>query len=108
MRLVHKLKFKDDKMIINKAMIPNDLQIIIYDYIEMFVLCPDCDNPETYYKFKLKKDRVYRKCKACGGKNKIKGEKLNKYLLKEEENRPPTPPQPDTGTGAYVSISYKK
>ena len=40
-------KLKNDKMTINKAMMSNDLQTIIYDYIERFVLCPDCDNPET-------------------------------------------------------------
>jgi translation initiation factor 5 len=101
-------KVKNDKMTINKAMMPNDLQNIIYDYIERFVLCSDCDNPETYYKFKLKKDRVYRKCKACGGKNRIKNEKLNKYLLKKEENRPPTPPQPNFEKPCFIRTTYKK
>ena len=102
------IKVKNDKMIINKAMIPNDLQIIIYDYIERFVLCPDCDNPETYYKFKLKKDKVYRKCRACGGKNRIKNEKLNKYLLKREKDRPPTPPQPNLETNHHIRTVFKK
>ena len=57
------------------------LQNIIYDYIEKYILCTMCGNPETFYMCKLSPMRVSKKCKACGNKEKINEDKITRYIL---------------------------
>ena len=41
-----------------------DLQNILYDFIDEFILCPRCQNPETVYEYTKK--GIVRHCFACG------------------------------------------
>lgn len=53
-----------------KSMAQDDLQKAIYEFIEYFVLCPTCRNPETA--LKKKKDNLFIKCKACSHNDQVK------------------------------------
>lgn len=70
----------EKKWMINGTKYPM-LQDDLTEYINTYIRCQTCDNPETTY---LKeKNKLYMKCAACSAKNKIDGgiEKLSKYIL---------------------------
>jgi len=72
-----------------------NIQNIIFDYINNFVICPTCNIPELNYyleKISSKKYNLVCKCSACGtinitrNKNKINEKCIDtiiKYLIKE-------------------------
>lgn len=72
-----------------------NIQNIIFDYINNFVICPSCNIPELIYyleKISSKKYNLICKCSACGNINKLKNSnKINekcidtiiKYLIRE-------------------------
>ena len=63
---------------------PFTLQDLVHRYIEKFVLCPNCNLPETEYK--IKSDAIYHKCAACGAKEMVDmTHKLCKYILAEDK-----------------------
>lgn len=75
----------------------HDIQSIIFEYINNFVICPTCCIPELNYYLEnksAKKSILICKCSACGTINKLKSTKINdkcidaiiKYLIKEENN----------------------
>jgi len=49
------------------------LQQHVFDFIQRFVLCKQCRNPETmcYKKGKKRSRIVYLKCKSCGGRSSL-------------------------------------
>ena len=49
-------------------------------FILQFVVCGECDNPETL--FKIKKKQLFKVCKACGYQGKVVDHKLTKFILK--------------------------
>ena len=59
-------KIKNDEFIINGEFLLKDLQNLIDKFIDSFVLCNKCKNPET--NFSLKKKMIRKKCAACGEK----------------------------------------
>ena len=59
----------------------SELQELLKDFIKKFVLCPECENPETMLRA-MKKD-VLEHCKACGYDGKVKHHKLNSYIIKD-------------------------
>lgn len=64
-------RIEHDKSIVNGAIDTADLQKLVTVYIEKFVLCPKCGNPETVQKLAAsgggkKSTVVVLKCKACG------------------------------------------
>ena len=73
----------------------DNIQNIIFDYINNFVICPTCGIPELNYyleKISAKKSNLICKCSACGIVNIVKNtNKINdkcvdaiiKYLMKE-------------------------
>jgi translation initiation factor 5 len=73
----------------------DNIQNIIFEYINNFVICPTCGIPELNYylnKISAKKSILICKCSACGTINKLKNKnKINdkcidtitKYLVKE-------------------------
>ena len=71
---------KDTEYIVNGFIGDEDLLKYIYTYIENFIICSTCKNPETKYKFRSKK--VNTKCSACGGMNELveHASALNKKL----------------------------
>ena len=59
-------KFKNQEYIINGEFLAKELQNLIDKFIDGFVLCNKCQNPET--KFSIKKKLIRKKCNACGEK----------------------------------------
>ncbi|CAI5452319.1 unnamed protein product [Caenorhabditis angaria] len=55
---------KNERYIVNGEHDANKLQDILDGFIKRFVLCPECDNPETA--LLVRKNSIHSKCKACG------------------------------------------
>jgi len=75
-----------DRAIVNGAFTSEDLQKHVFAYIEKFVLCPNCRNPETVQGLKGKKKSalVTLTCKACGmEKEADNSHKLVTFIIKE-------------------------
>ncbi len=65
------------------------LSLCLDKFIDMFVLCTRCKNPETF--FEIKKDNIVSKCKACGKAFKIDPtHKLSNFIIKGDGNKKPT------------------
>jgi len=61
---------KNDRYIVNGAHDANRLRELLDGFIDKFVLCGECKNPETDL-FLTKNDDVFRDCKACGARTQI-------------------------------------
>lgn len=73
----------------------DNIQSIIFDYINNFVICSTCSIPELNYyleKISAKKSNLICRCSACGTINKLKNsnkindkciDTITKYLVKE-------------------------
>ena len=73
-----------DRAIVNGAHTDAVLQDLVHRYIEKFVLCPNCNLPETEYK--IKSEAIYHKCAACGAKEMVDmTHKLCKFILAENK-----------------------
>ncbi|KAK5946794.1 eukaryotic translation initiation factor 5 [Knufia obscura] len=74
---------KDDRWIINGAHQSDKLQESLDGFINRFVLCKDCKNPET--EFVIKDGRILLDCKACGQRTNVDiRHKLSGFILKNE------------------------
>ena len=58
--------FKNDRYIVNGSHDAPKLQDMLDGFIRKFVLCENCDNPETDIKVNVKKQSLGATCKACG------------------------------------------
>jgi len=62
-----------------------NIQYIIYDYINFFVLCPTCNIPELTYalqKINSKNYNLISKCSACGNNHTLKStNKINEKTM---------------------------
>jgi len=75
--------------IVNGAHDKDKLQDLLDVFINKFVLCGECRNPETT--LVIKGQHVLRECKACGKRTEIdKGHKLSSFIIKS----------PPSGAGA--------
>jgi translation initiation factor 5 len=73
---------KDDRWIINGAHDAAKLQDHLDGFINRFVLCKQCKNPETDLKFK--DGRIILDCKACGQRTEADlRHKLSSFILKD-------------------------
>ncbi|KAJ3092437.1 hypothetical protein HK102_007256 [Quaeritorhiza haematococci] len=82
---------KNDRYIVNGQHSADRLQQLLQGFINKFVLCPSCKNPET--DLVIKKDYIIRVCKACGAKNDVDlRHKLTTFILKN-------PPDQANGKG---------
>ena len=67
--------------IVNGAHDKEKLQDLLDVFINKFVLCGECRNPETT--LIVKNNHVLRECKACGKRTEIdKGHKLSSFIVK--------------------------
>lgn len=67
--------------IVNGAHDKEKLQDLLDVFINKFVLCGECKNPET--QLIIKGQHVLRECKACGKRTEIdKGHKLSSFIIK--------------------------
>ena len=57
---------KHDRYIVNGSHSSEKLQELLDGFIRKFVLCPECDNPETVYSVHAKSGIIYNSCQACG------------------------------------------
>lgn len=57
---------KNDRFIVNGSHEASKLQDMLDGFIRKFVLCPECDNPETDLHINPKKQTIGNSCKACG------------------------------------------
>ncbi|XP_044748348.1 eukaryotic translation initiation factor 5 [Coccinella septempunctata] len=79
--------FKNERYIVNGSHDANKLQDLLDGFIRKFVLCPECDNPETDLLVSTKRNTISQGCKACGYHGLLESNhKLVTYILKN----PPT------------------
>lgn len=55
-----------ERFIVNGSHDAEKLQDLLDGFIRKYVLCPECDNPETDLKVQTKKGTISQSCKACG------------------------------------------
>ncbi|XP_071961779.1 eukaryotic translation initiation factor 5-like [Antedon mediterranea] len=81
---------KHDRYIVNGSHAAAKLQLMLDSFIKKFVLCTECDNPET--NLIIKKERIGKVCKACGHRAPVDmRHKVTTYMTKhppEESNTP--------------------
>ncbi|KAM0687573.1 eukaryotic translation initiation factor 5 [Conglomerata obtusa] len=77
-----KIDNKNDKFSMKGTHRIDELQEIIYKFIESFVLCKVCRNPETLYKLEHL-DEIQMECLACGEKSDIEKHKIYKHILND-------------------------
>ena len=65
-----------------KGVSADELQNAIYEFIEYFVICPTCGNPETI--LSKEKSNIFITCQACSHHDKIKNS--NKMVSKLWDN----------------------
>jgi translation initiation factor 5 len=75
---------KNDRYIINGAHDAEKLASLLDVFIDKFVLCHDCKNPETEFQF-AKNDDISMDCKACGAHSQVDPRlKLVPYIQKNK------------------------
>ncbi|KAK2863995.1 hypothetical protein Q7C36_003149 [Tachysurus vachellii] len=83
---------KNDRYIVNGSHEANKLQDMLDGFIRKFVLCPECDNPETDLHINAKKQTIGNSCKACGYRGMLDTRhKLCTFILKN-------PPESESGS----------
>ncbi|XP_072390039.1 eukaryotic translation initiation factor 5 [Diabrotica undecimpunctata] len=82
--------FKNERFIVNGSHDASKLQDLLDGFIRKFVLCPECDNPETDLLVSLKKNTISQGCKACGYHGLLESNhKLMTFILKNPPNSNP-------------------
>ncbi|KAJ3056961.1 hypothetical protein HK097_002339 [Rhizophlyctis rosea] len=78
-----KFEEKADRYIVNGAHTADKLQDLLDSFIDKFVLCPSCQNPETDLTI-TKDEIIMRNCKACGAVKPVPMQhKLTTFILKD-------------------------
>uniref|UniRef100_A0A8C1JHU0 Eukaryotic translation initiation factor 5 n=1 Tax=Cyprinus carpio TaxID=7962 RepID=A0A8C1JHU0_CYPCA len=81
---------KNDRYIVDGSHEANKLQDMLDGFIRKFVLCSECDNPETDLHVNAKKQTIGSSCKACGNRGMLDTRhKLCTFILKN-------PPESDS------------
>ena len=76
----------DDRWIINGAHDASKLQDHLDGFINRFVLCKNCKNPET--DVVIKDGRILLDCKACGQRSEVDARlKLSSFILKDQPKK---------------------
>ncbi|XP_076022134.1 eukaryotic translation initiation factor 5 [Genypterus blacodes] len=94
---------KNDRYIVNGSHEANKLQDMLDGFVKKFVLCTECDNPETDLHVNPKKQTIGTSCKACGNRGMLDmRHKLCTFILK---NPPETS---DSGSAPVKKDKEKK
>ena len=81
--------FKNDRYVINGSHDRNKLQDILDVFIRKFVLCPNCDNPET--RLRANRNEIWQFCTACGHQDGLDvRHKLTAFILKNPPDVDPS------------------
>lgn len=79
--------YKNERFIVNGSHDANKLQDLLDGFIRKFVLCPECDNPETELIVSSKKGTISQGCKACGFHGPLEvNHKVNTFIIKNPPN----------------------
>lgn len=79
--------YKNERFIVNGSHDSTKLQDLLDGFIRKYVLCPECDNPETDLTVSAKNGSISQSCKACGYHGLLKiHHKVNTFIIKN----PPT------------------
>ena len=82
--------FKNERFIVNGSHDAIKLQDLLDGFIRKFVLCPECDNPETELLVSAKRGTISQGCKACGYHGLLESNhKLITFILKNPPNLNP-------------------
>ncbi|TWW72458.1 Eukaryotic translation initiation factor 5 [Takifugu flavidus] len=94
---------KNDRYIVNGSHEANKLQDMLDGFIKKFVLCAECDNPETDLHVNPKKQTIGTSCKACGYRGMLDTRhKLCTFILKNP------PESTDSGSASVKKDKEKK
>ena len=79
---------KDERAIVNGEFSQQQLDTVLSEYIEEFVLCPNCRQPEVP-RYKVKKGEIRKKCLGCGYRSVVNPHhKLCTFILQmDKQNR---------------------
>jgi len=77
---------KNERYIVNGSHDSDKLQDILDGYIKKFVLCQQCENPET--RLNVQREDIYETCMACGNKGKLRnmGHGLANFIVRQHKN----------------------
>lgn len=90
---------KNDRYIINGSHSADRLRELLDSFIEKFVLCQSCKNPETDLKITKADGMILRDCKACGKRSNVDmRHKLTTFITKN-----PPPKKSKKGQGVDAS-----
>lgn len=79
--------YKNERFIVNGSHDANKLQDLLDGFIRKYVLCPECDNPETDLVVSSKKGTISQGCKACGFHGPLEvNHKVNTFIIKNPPN----------------------
>jgi translation initiation factor 5 len=73
---------KEGKYVLYGDFTKQMIQNKIYDYIDLFVLCQKCKNPETYFTMHGKND-ICMKCNACPESSLLQLNKTSTKVIKQ-------------------------
>lgn len=95
---------KSERYIVNGAHDPNKLQDLLDGFIQKYVLCQSCENPETILSVNKKKEVIGTNCMACGHSGTIPAanDRVAAYILK---NPPPKPAAVTAPTAAAAAAA---
>lgn len=95
---------KSERYIVNGAHEPEKLQDILDGFIQKYVLCQNCANPETILSVSKKKEIIGTSCMACGHAGTIPAanDRVAAYILK---NPPPKPVAAAAPTAAAAAVN---
>lgn len=84
------LNLQNERFIVNGSHDATKLQDLLDGFIRKYVLCPECDNPETELLVSVKKGTISQGCKACGHHGNLEvHHKLNTFIIKNPPNLNP-------------------
>jgi translation initiation factor 5 len=100
---------KNERFIVNGSHDAGKLQDLLDGFIRKYVLCPECDNPETDLLISTKKETISQTCKACGYHGLLAVQhKLNTFILKNPPNVNPASQGSSLTEGKRSKRSNKK
>jgi len=100
---------KNERFIVNGSHDAGKLQDLLDGFIRKYVLCPECDNPETDLLINAKKEIISQTCKACGYHGLLTvHHKLNTFILKNPPNINPASQGASLTEGKRSKRSNKK
>lgn len=101
--------YKNERFIVNGSHDAIKLQELLDGFIKKYVLCPECDNPETDLLISAKKEIISQTCKACGYHGLVTVQhKLNTFILKNPPNINPAAQGESLTKGKRSKRSNKK